>query len=120
MAVLEDEIRSNEKHENSNCFALAIICHGNNKGRLLDVEKRYAWDTEQLIGDLSRVDTLVGKPKILIFQCCRGGKEMRIHYAQIYSTAEKIFQITSLLLCPDIKKLEWRLSFPNWKDVPVG
>ena len=52
---------------------MVIICHGNNRGQLKDVDKRKAWDIEELIGDLSKVETLVGKPKIMILQCCRGG-----------------------------------------------
>ena len=73
MSQLEDDILNNEKHKNSNCFAMAIICHGNNKGQLKDVNKRKAWDIEELIGDLSKVEALVGKSKILILQSCRGG-----------------------------------------------
>ena len=52
---------------------MVIICHGNNRGQLKDVDKRKAWDIEELMGDLSKVETLVGKPKIMILQCCRGG-----------------------------------------------
>ena len=73
MARLEDSIMKNEKHKNSNCFVMVIICHGNNRGQLKDVNKHKAWDIEDLIGDLSKVETLVGKPKIMILQCCRGG-----------------------------------------------
>ena len=73
MSRLEDDILSNEKHKSSNCFVMVIICHGNNKGQLKDVNKRKAWDIEELIADLSKVETLVGKPKIMILQCCRGG-----------------------------------------------
>ena len=73
MSRLEDDILKNEKHKKSNCFVMVIICHGNNRGQLKDVNKRKAWDTEELIGDLSKVETLVGKPKIMILQCCRGG-----------------------------------------------
>ena len=73
MSRLEDDILKNEKHKNSNSFVMVIICHGNNRGQLKDVNKRKAWDIEELIGDLSKVETLVGKPKIMILQCCRGG-----------------------------------------------
>ena len=52
---------------------MVIICHGNNRGQLKDVNKHKAWDIEDLIGDISKVETLVGKPKIMILQCCRGG-----------------------------------------------
>ena len=73
MTKLEESFLNNEIHKSANCFVMAIICHGNNKGQLKDVNKRKAWDIEELIGDLSKVEALAGKPKILIFQCCRGG-----------------------------------------------
>ena len=73
MSKLEDSFLNNDTHRGANCFVMAVICHGNNKGQLKDINKRKAWDIEELVGDLSKVETLVGKPKILIFQCCRGG-----------------------------------------------
>ena len=73
MSRLEDDILKNEKHKNSNCFVMVIICHGNNRGQLKDVNKRKAWDIEEMIGDLSKVESLLGKPQIMILQCCRGG-----------------------------------------------
>ena len=67
-------ILNEENHRNSNCFALTIICHGNEKGLLLDKYKKKAWDTELFVGDLSDVKTLVGKPKIIVIQACRGSE----------------------------------------------
>ena len=61
-----------DTHKDSNCFALTIICHGNDKGHLLDKNKALAWHTELFVGELSDVDTLVGKPKIMVIQRCRG------------------------------------------------
>ena len=61
-----------DTHKDSNCFALTIICHGNDKGHLLDKNKALAWHTELFVGELSDVDTLVGKPKIMVIQSCRG------------------------------------------------
>ena len=61
-----------DSHKDSNCFSLTIICHGNDKGHLLDRDRRKAWDTELFVGELSDVETLVGKPKIMVIQSCRG------------------------------------------------
>ena len=61
-----------DNHVYSNCFALTIICHGNDKGHLLDKNKHLAWVTELFVADLSDVETLVGKPKIIVIQVCRG------------------------------------------------
>ena len=63
-----------DNHKDSNCFALTIISHGNDKGHLLDKNKSLAWVIELFIGELSDVETLVGKPKIINIQACRGCK----------------------------------------------
>ena len=65
-------IMSKENHVDSNCFTLTIICYGNEKGHLLDKSRSLAWMTELFVADLSDVETLVGKPKIIVIQACRG------------------------------------------------
>ena len=50
----------NKNHEDSNTFLLTIICHGNKHGHLLDKSKSKAWDTEDFVGNLSEVETLLG------------------------------------------------------------
>ena len=72
MRRLNKWIMADENHVDSNCFALTIICHGNDKGHLLDKNKSLAWMTELFVADLSDVETLVGKPKIIVIQACRG------------------------------------------------
>ena len=67
-------VMTEENHIDCNSFLLTIICHSNDKGHLLDRELRKAWDTELLLEDLSDVETLVGKPKIIVIQACRGSK----------------------------------------------
>ena len=51
---------------------MTILCHGNKQGHLLDKNKSKAWDTEDFIGDLSEVESLTAKPKIIIIQAFRG------------------------------------------------
>ena len=63
-----------DTHKDSNCLALTIICHGNDKGQLMDRDRKKAWDTELFVADLSDVETLMGKPKIMVIQSCRGCK----------------------------------------------
>ena len=70
-----------ENHVDSNCFVLTIICHGNDKGHLLDVNQTKAWDTELFVGDLNLVKILVGKPKIILIQAC-GGSEYDVQLLQ--------------------------------------
>ena len=74
MRKLKRWIIDNKNHEKYNTFLLTIICHGNKQGHLLDKNKSKAWDTEEFIGDLCEVEALIGKPKILTIQCCRGCK----------------------------------------------
>ena len=73
MAEIKRKILKDETHAGKNSFLLTVICHGNDKGHLLDKDKKRAWILEDFIKDLSLVDTLIGKPKILVLQACRGG-----------------------------------------------
>ena len=74
MRKVKKWIMDDDNHAESNCFALTIICHGNDKGHLLDKNRRKAWDMELFVGELSDVETLIGKPKIITIQACRGRK----------------------------------------------
>ena len=80
MRKLKRWIIDNKNHDNSNTFLLTIICHGNKQGHLLDKNKSKAWDTEEFIGDLCEVEALIGKPKILTIQCCRGCKNFLLSF----------------------------------------
>ena len=79
MVKVKKFIMAEDKHKDNNCFALTVICHGNNRGHLLDRDKKKAWDIELFIGELSCVEELAGKPKILIVQSCRGCKKLQMH-----------------------------------------
>ena len=72
-----------DNHMDSNCLMVTIICHGNDKGHLLDKDRRKAWDTELFIGELSDVETLDRKPKIMIIQSCRGSKSFAFTFIEI-------------------------------------
>ena len=61
-------------HIDCNCFSLNIIAHGDRDGWLMDRHGRKSWFIEQIVRDLGLVDTLVGKPKLVLLQSCRGGK----------------------------------------------
>ena len=74
MRKVKKWIMDEDNHEDNNCFALTVISHGNDKGHLFDKNCKKAWDTELFVGELSDVETLVGKPKIITIQACRGCK----------------------------------------------
>ena len=61
-------------HRESNSLIVTVLCHGNEHGDLLDKNKTLAWNVELFVQDLTLVSTLVGKPKILVIQSCRGSK----------------------------------------------
>ena len=75
MREIKRWIMDKDNHTDCNTFLLTIICHGNKQGHLLDKFKTKGWDTEDFVGDLSVVETLIGKPKLMIIQSCRGGLE---------------------------------------------
>ena len=76
MLEIKRKILKDETHAGKNSFLLTVICHGNDKGHLLDKDKKRAWILEDFIKELSLVETLIGKPKILVLQACRGGKNI--------------------------------------------
>ena len=74
MRSLRNWIMDKDNHKHSNAFALTALCHGTRRGHLLDKYQNKAWDTELFVADLSDVETLKGKPKILVINSCRGSK----------------------------------------------
>ena len=78
-----------DTHKDSNCFALTVICHGNDKGHLLDRNKKRAWITEDIVGDLSEVDNLRGKPKLFVVQACRGSKHHAVKLLLLPATKSR-------------------------------
>ena len=72
MREIKRWLLSEETHQDSNCVAITLICHGNEEGWLLDTNRRRAWMLEDFVADLGLVETLVGRPKLMVVQACRG------------------------------------------------
>ena len=74
MSEVKEWLLDEENHSQSNCLILTVISHGTADECLTDLRKNRAWIIEDLISRLSKMDTLQGKPKVLVIQACRGGK----------------------------------------------
>ena len=92
MREIKKEILLDETHKDSNCVMIAVICHGNKRGELMDRDLERAWITEDFVADLSLVKPLIGRPKILFVQSCRGGTQIRLfnnHLSQLIYCARE-------------------------------
>ncbi len=74
MLRLQRWLTDEETHRKSSCLVLTFIGHGDDRGWLTDADKGPAWNLESLVLQLSLVETLIGKPKLLVIQSCRGGE----------------------------------------------
>ena len=54
--------------------AVVISSHGNEAGLLFDVDQNVTFNAEVVLGAMAKNDSLIGKPKIIIVDACRGGK----------------------------------------------
>jgi len=59
-------VASREDHSNRDCFAVAVLSHGDDKGILYGTDSTIA--IENLIQPIKMCRSLAGKPKIFIFQ----------------------------------------------------
>ncbi len=74
MKTLRRELLDQETHRDAAMFLLTVIAHGNDADDLMDASEAPAWNTHEMAQELSSVETLRGKPKVLIIQACRGGE----------------------------------------------
>ena len=72
MKQVKQSITKAKRHEKTNCFLVVLVCHGMEQGWLLDTNKNKAFTLEQFTADLSGVQTLVGKPKVLLIEAYGG------------------------------------------------
>ena len=74
MQQIKAVMTKTQRHEKTNCFFLATICHGMEQGWLLDTNRRRAFRLGELTTDLCAVPTLEGKPKVLLIEEYVGSK----------------------------------------------
>ena len=67
MDILKKEITGDEFHKNRHCFMLCVIAHG-------DEKMVSTWKYQELLDDLDEVNSLCGKPKLLVINSCRSSE----------------------------------------------
>ena len=68
MIKIRKWIMTEENHKDSNSFALVVISDGNDKGHIMARNKRKAWDIKTFVEELNALETLEGKPKIIMIK----------------------------------------------------
>ena len=86
MDKIREEFMVNEFHKDRNCFMLCILAHGcgdyiyTKKEKVKEGEKwvwkncKRAWNIQEIQDELDVVPSLLGKPKLLLIDACRGGE----------------------------------------------
>ncbi len=63
-----------QDHSNNSMFILNIIAHGTEHGFLMSVNGR-GLTIDHIVGSLNDIQTLIGKPKVVFVNACRGGTD---------------------------------------------
>ena len=73
MRSIRKWLRQNEIHEGMSMVAVNILTHGSEDGWLRPVNNQgHGWYTPDIVGEMSDVETLFGKPKLFFINACRG------------------------------------------------
>ena len=78
MRRLLDWIEDEQEHKGKSMLVLAVIAHGDSNEWLMSAERERSWRVPDLITSMCDNKSLVGQPKVLFLQACRGGKYMYI------------------------------------------
>ncbi len=63
-----------ENHEGASMVVVNILSHGGGGGHVCATDKKHGLHVPDLVGTLTDVKALYGKPKIFFFNACRGGR----------------------------------------------
>ncbi len=73
MRMIRKWLRKEETHSGMSMFALCILTHGTEDGWLRPVhDAGHGWYLPDIIGTISDVKELSGKPKLFFINACRG------------------------------------------------
>ncbi len=73
MRCLRSWLRDEINHKDKSMILMVFICHGDEHGYLHSTDGM-GLTIHDLVGTLTDVKNLVGKPKALFVNACRGGK----------------------------------------------
>ena len=76
MREIRHWLEEEKTHKNMSMVAVNIIAHGSEGGKLLRSAQRggRGWYIDDIVGALKDNKALIGKPKLLFINACRGGK----------------------------------------------
>ena len=74
MRQLKRNLGEESMHKGASMVVINVLTHGNKDGHLSAVDGGHGWYIQDLVGTLTDVEALRGKPKIFFFNACRGGK----------------------------------------------
>ena len=77
MRNLRTWIRNKDNHSGMSLFVLVVIAHGNVQGWLKSIDGQ-GWNIDDIVGTLSDIETLIGMPKLVFINSCRGGNRVSI------------------------------------------
>ena len=89
MNSVKRKVTEESKHKDANCFLMLIIrfvssvtvinqtdfyiySHGTADNFLVDKDGNKTWNIESLVTEVCDVQSLIGKPKLLFIEACRG------------------------------------------------
>jgi hypothetical protein len=81
-------------HSNSDCFLCVVMSHGNEDKIVTSDNKEISF--EEIMAPIKSCPTLINKPKLFIFQACRGENEMELPQGQSRPDADQIMSSEQL------------------------
>ncbi len=83
MREIRHWLEEERTHKNMSMVIVNIIAHGSEGGKLLRSAQPggRGWYIDDIVGALKDNKALVGKPKVLFINACRGGKVYRVPYS---------------------------------------
>ncbi len=78
MRKIRKELGEESTHEGASMVVINIITHGGRGGVLCSADQGHGLHIPDLIGTLTDVEALRGKPKIFFFNACRGGEDINL------------------------------------------